>query len=77
MKKFEEDLQESNAINPVAFDKFCQQRIEKFRQIATTQISTTNRIKLKLQKLIEMICFLHKPGCRGKFVNLDTIRFYY
>jgi hypothetical protein len=70
MQWLEETLQESTASKPTQFDAFCQKKLQEFREHVAIYQSRSHPLKAKLQKLIDMIIYLHAPGCRGNIIKL-------
>jgi len=77
MEWLEEVLLESTAAKPTQFDIFCQKKLEEFRECVRKQIKSSDPLKPKLQKLVDMIINLHAPGCRGNISKLYFTSFHH
>lgn len=65
LNKLKEVFDEVPTAKPTEFETFCRQRLNEFLQFAHAQLSNSNPISDKLQKLVENIVELHKPNQRG------------
>ena len=68
MQRLEEVLKNSAPTKPTQFDIFCQKKLKEFRDCVQRQISPSVPIKAKLQKLVDMIVYLHTSNCRGNYM---------
>jgi hypothetical protein len=73
MERLEEVLTEAMPSTPTPFDIFCRKKLNEFRDCVTMQLSRTGPLKAKLQKLVDMIIYLHAPGCRGNIAFYECL----